>query len=406
MDLSNAKLSHELKLERCRFRDSVKLVGLRSEWPVSLAACCFNDFADFHLAQIHVLSLEDAIAVGLRLSHSDLGDLDMRGFKSSAAVSMSSLTVRGSLFLSKLSCSSLSLVHSSVSGSVELDGYSCDETLDMNALKVGASLYLSDGKSGTERSRVVMRRASVGGNVELDKLDCKGQLLFDWASVGGSVFIRGSSVQNKLDLSNTSIRNSLDFSESRLSFVDLTGVKLGRELRLGTGVSRGPDWGGEKRIVLQNAHLNTIQDSGSTGDWPALVDLDGCAYRQLGGYGARNAGSEFAARPPQWFLDTWFARGARTFQPYQQLASVLRQMGYTSESDEILYAGKEAQRKRARTLRSRIGLWLLKSTIGYGYGHRYFRIFALGQWVHNRWRVRNPDCRYGFVGISRGELVL
>jgi len=75
----------------------------------------------------------------------------------------------------------------------------------------------------------------------------------------------------------------------------------------------------------------------------------------------------------------WLAKdNPYTPQPYEQLASVLRNMGHGQEATDVLYAGSE----RARDLvfedghyRSWVGQTALKWTIGYGLGFRYFRSF-------------------------------
>jgi hypothetical protein len=55
-------------------------------------------------------------------------------------------------------------------------------------------------------------------------------------------------------------------------------------------------------------------------------------------------------------------------------------MGHPEMADDVLYAGRERERKglwqEAGSFRQygrAFGLWLLKSTVGYGYGYRYFR---------------------------------
>jgi hypothetical protein len=78
-------------------------------------------------------------------------------------------------------------------------------------------------------------------------------------------------------------------------------------------------------------------------------------------------------------------RGASS-QPYEYLASRLGEAGQPYEAADILYAARERQRhkawltvddhgnrKRREWLRA-LGLWMLRATIGYGLGNRYFRV--------------------------------
>jgi hypothetical protein len=82
------------------------------------------------------------------------------------------------------------------------------------------------------------------------------------------------------------------------------------------------------------------------------------------------------ARPASSYV-AWLARH-RPFspQPYEQLAKVLRAGGEPGKANDILYAARERQRRDYRQPKS-FGKWLglsvLKWTIGYGLGPRYFR---------------------------------
>lgn len=58
------------------------------------------------------------------------------------------------------------------------------------------------------------------------------------------------------------------------------------------------------------------------------------------------------------------------------IASPLREAGYPSKANTVLYASRERARKEAWKNKERFrsfGLWILKVTIGYGLGRRYFR---------------------------------
>jgi hypothetical protein len=87
------------------------------------------------------------------------------------------------------------------------------------------------------------------------------------------------------------------------------------------------------------------------------------------------------------------ARERRTVhaQPYQQAANVLREMGHSETANDVLYAGRERERyqacQRGDTLRW-FGLLLLKLTIGYGIGYRYFwALYWVGGLVMAAWIV-------------------
>ena len=167
----------------------------------------------------------------------------------------------------------------------------------------------------------------------------------------------------------------------------MTGSRVRDQLRLGSGTDPKPVWGKESQLILHNAVVGSVQDGGEQGAWPQRLGLDGFTYTQLGGLYGEESGSGIAVREAAWFIE-WLEKD-QTYrpQPYHQLANVLRATGHPKKADDILYAGKERERREAWELKwwrpslgglKWWGLSLLKSTIGYGYGYRYF--FSL-PWV-------------------------
>jgi hypothetical protein len=136
------------------------------------------------------------------------------------------------------------------------------------------------------------------------------------------------------------------------------------------------------KLVLCNTRVGALQDEPMA--WPQQLDLDGFSYERLGGFGAAPEAA-VGRRGSKWFIE-WLARDEpHTPPPYYQCARVLREMGHPEMADDVLYAGRERERKEvwqsAKSVRDyarSAGLWLLKSTVGYGYGYRYFRAL---EWV-------------------------
>lgn len=77
-------------------------------------------------------------------------------------------------------------------------------------------------------------------------------------------------------------------------------------------------------------------------------------------------------------------------QPYEHLANLFRRAGDPAKANALLYAARERRRrfalsgvdnlghrKKRQVLRG-VGLWMLRLTIGYGLGNRYFLVLA---WV-------------------------
>lgn len=154
--------------------------------------------------------------------------------------------------------------------------------------------------------------------------------------------------------------------------IDLTGTSVNGELRLGSENGQKPtNWVGQSRMVLRNTTIGVIQDAHEWRKcWPASLELDGFTYRRLGG--AASMGSRSSA----WFAKWLMYDETYSPQPYEQLAKVLRQMGYPRKADDVLYAGRKREHyqafKEGECLRW-YGLGLLRWTIGFGIGSRYFR---------------------------------
>jgi hypothetical protein len=133
-------------------------------------------------------------------------------------------------------------------------------------------------------------------------------------------------------------------------------------------------------LILQNVSVDAVQvdisDEAAAGEcWPQKLQLNGFTYRRLPK--PHPGTSKIRNRDKDGFI-WWLSRDWRpSNQPYQQLAGVLIDRGDVDESERVLFAGQERNRKGARGLR-RAGYEALKWTIGYGIGARYFRSLA---WV-------------------------
>jgi len=131
-------------------------------------------------------------------------------------------------------------------------------------------------------------------------------------------------------------------------------------------------------MVLRNTTVGAIQDGdvdGETVSWPDDIEMEGFSCRHLGGYGD-DGKTDIEKRPSKWFVK-WLKRNTiYSPQPYKHFAKLLREAGYPSKANAILYAGRERARKEAWDQQEQfrwIGLTLLSGTIGYGLGGRYFR---------------------------------
>jgi hypothetical protein len=252
-----------------------------------------------------------------------------------------------------------------------------------------------------------MDSATVNGDLFMrDGAEFAGPVKMQSVTIGKDIRMDDSNFERKIDLSFADIRGSLNLVGASLPGLDLTGTRIEAEFRLAER-DRLPKWSKNAKLTLRNTEVGALQDSaeeeGVFGDrlsgsvenyqesvgeaqerrrtaWPKSLDLDGFTYQRLGGLntdvGTDALVTDVAGRGSTWFVE-WLAKDEPyTPQPYEQLAKVLGDMGHGQEANDVLYAGRERARERAWNDGDYfrwLGGSLLKLTIGYGYGCRYFR---------------------------------
>jgi hypothetical protein len=367
LDLSNIVFAHQISLQHCQFNDRLSFRTVRLESNLSLEHSTCKGEVDLIGAQIG-------------------GYLDVDGATFKRCLDMNGLTVGRSLFLRATFEGNVDLTGARIEMQLGADTAIFKRQLTMNGLKVGQHLFLRGGGIDTSDGD---RRATFKGNIDL----------------------RTARVDGDLDLSNATFRGGVDVSAA---------VIMG-ELRLGSSHRRRACWEGPTAsLVLRNTSVAAVQDRIDKGQdgkirdaWPKQLQLEGFAYRRLGGLGGKGE-SEMIDRPASWYV-AWLERD-QSFspQPYRQLANVFREAGADEQANAILYALRERERaeawrrgtwtwrrrwrwwrrgtgrwkwqrhgtqrwRRRDTWRSWwrwLGLTLLKWVIGYGIGAGYFR--ALG----------------------------
>ena len=210
--------------------------------------------------------------------------------------------------------------------------------VDLNGAKVGGRLNMNEAVVGTLPEDLSDQRNIQGGAIRMDS-----------ASIGGDLFLRRAKLPSAhVSLVFTTIGSNVDFSHSILGNVDMTGSRIGGELRIvdtrwshesgdfayrGKRVSWEP---GPGLFVLRNSATRALVDTER--GWPQKcesngtnsavcidIELDGFSYSRLGGFGPNDQSP--IDRGATYFVD-WLARD-KTFspQPYEHLHSVLRGAG-------------------------------------------------------------------------------
>ena len=285
----------------------------------------------------------------------------------SANLTMNLIAIQGPLFLRESGFDgNIQLVGAKIEGQLEASGAKIKGKLDMNGASITDSLLIH---GGAEAAEINLVGANIGTQVTLDRSKITGALRMNGARVGQSVFVRGAELQREIDLAFANIGGNLDMRATTFADVDLAGARVKGELRLASPTLL-PTWKTGAELKLRNTRLDCLLDRPDA--WPIKVDLHGFTYGRFGGFGI-DAEAAISARGTKWFTD-WLAKSEPyTPQPYQQCAKVLRGMGHPEMGDEVLYAGRERERKEA--LRSgnnqrATGLLFLKLFVGYGYGRR------------------------------------
>jgi hypothetical protein len=190
--------------------------------------------------------------------------------------------------------------------------------------------------------------------------------------VGSSLFLgRGAEFLGSLEMYFCKVDGNLELAGGTFhNPVDLTGGQIGGELRLGSSRHEPAHWQSGSRLILRNAKADAIQDLSES--WPDSLDLNGFSYRSLGGINATEKDPTIE-RPIEWFTGWLAKQNPYTPAPYEQLAAVLRSSGKPEVADDILYASKEQERKRASSL-SYAGLTASRWLIGHGH-HLFWSMY-------------------------------
>jgi hypothetical protein len=236
-------------------------------------------------------------------------------------------------------------------------------SLLMNSSDVG--LFMSED---AEFKDVSLRGAHIGRQLVLVRAKVTGTLNMDSANVGTDLILVDGQFSKRIKLSFAKIGGILGLRGATLADgLDLTETRIDSELLLGPPQ---PIWGDDAKLILRNTRVGALQDAPEA--WPKQLDLNGFSYERFGGLGA-SPEAAVGQRGSKWFV-SWLARDEfYTPQPYEQASNVLRQMGHPEMATDVLYAGRERDRKQAWQRKEYLrwlGLSLLNGTIGYGLGYR------------------------------------
>jgi hypothetical protein len=352
--------------------------GFKAEGEVKFTAATIGGDLDFDGAQLTNPQGYALIADGANIN----GSVTLRQTKAVGQVS-----VAGAVISRNLSCIGAQLSNPKPSGCA----------LNADGAKINGSVFLRYGFKAVGEVNFVS--ATIGSN-----LDCSGALLTtphrtvlsaDGVKIEGGVFLRNAFTFGALSLVGAAIGGDLECDGAHLTNPNGTalsaeGVKIKgnvflrkppkaegqRQAFIADGLVDfiGGDIGGyfvwqgvmpteNTTLDLRSAKVGTLWDDEKS--WPRAgkLFLDGFAYNRIyddAPIDAKNRIQWLQLQPRAHFLP----------QPYEELASVLRSMGYEAEAREVLIEKNRDHMTFTRRLRLRHEWWwynVFGRLIGYGY---------------------------------------
>lgn len=340
--ISGAWITDVLDLEACRiFRD----IGLND--------CHFEAPPILRAAIINRLFLDGSSLPGLRAER-----LEARG----------GVYLRGALVTGEVD-----LTQSRLGGNLECDG---------------ATIRASGGRAllanSLEARNVLVRGATLRGGINLSgavltaDFDCSGAAIAHGEAIAvdaseiearGSLVLRSTRIEGEVRATAAQIGGDVDCSGANLDNPGKTALELGRSSVRGAFFLRH-DAVLNGALVLVGTSLGTIHDEAAC--WPATGDLllNRCRYGAfIDGPADAESRLDWLARqaPERWGEDFWP-------QPYEQLATVFREMGHGEDARAVLVVKERLQRRARRRrmqnplLRALVAIsdGVLGATLAYG----------------------------------------
>ncbi|MGB8276311.1 MAG: hypothetical protein WCF20_00010, partial [Methylovirgula sp.] len=382
-DLTAAKIDRQLDLAGASFGGKLGMNGLQAQHLLMRSTA--ERTASFQEVDLTAAKIEGTLALeGATVT----GKLTMNGLKVARDLLVSSTAKYLTSF------QEVELTAAKIEGTLGLEGANIEGKLAMNGLQVGQHLLMGSTPEHPASFREVdLTAAKIDGQLNLQGATVCGKLGMHSLQVGQHLLMGGAHFKEPITLIFGCIKANLDLSGAGFTALDLSETQISGELRLCTLREKLP----RGRLVLRNTHAGALQDAWNEGTWrrdrrdawPEVLQLDGFTYDRLGGFGD-DPGSEMLNRPLDWYI-AWLERDeAYSPQPYEHLADIFRKAGWPTKANKILYESRERAREKARQERlilplsirqplpgwRFIGLTVLKWTMGYGLGLRYF--YSLG----------------------------
>jgi hypothetical protein len=275
-----------------------------------------------------------------------------------------------------------------VRGNVFLDGgFTAEGGVRLVRAEIGAQLNCSGGRFGNPSGwALIADGVRVKGDVFLDQgFTAEGGVSLVRAEIDGQLACSGGRFEGPTGLALQAYGLRAADVYLNMGFTPKGEVRLRQAEISGALECRGwrRDVSGDSSatsLSLEYARARELRDEEASWPEPGKLLLDGFQY---GGIAAESP-REFRSRL-RWL--ELIPGGAFSTQPYEQLAKVLRSMGYERDSRRVL-----VEKNRAVRAKGNLGApgwaanWLFQRTVGYGYCAWYAALWAaaivfLGAWI-------------------------
>lgn len=390
INLDSSRVEGSLSLSGATVTNALNLNSLRTASSAFLRSVVL-DSVDLDLAQIGgqanfwKAGIEGDLELESTMIARDL--IFGNGSRIGGRIDLERATIRGNFVLQgHEQVGDLDFLGTEVGGQIFIKGSRFQKGLDLDSTTVGDSLFLRGG--GPPLTELLLRGVEIGGLLQIKNQHIVKRLdlhethiadsLYLWNVVGPDLAQSESRCKTEQDggrehetsIRDTEIGGDFDLSGSRLSCLDLSGSKVGDSFQLYSGDRGAVQWHGASTLMLRDVQVGTLVDDSTLENWPRHLDLAGFRFTRFtrlpGG-----ADVEAGDRGTGWYR-RWLARSVYSAQAYQRLADYLRRNGRIEDANDILFAGRERYRTEHASPLEWVGLTLLKTIIGYGYGHKIF----------------------------------
>ncbi len=255
VDLADAKLEHQLRLEVSRFESSVSLERLRNAGPISLDGSTFSDSLNMGSMELGGdLNLRRTTAFDeVYLRNAEIaGEINLYGSKFTGGLNMDSMRVGKHLNMYESKFTEVILNSAEIGGLIDLQSSTFASALQMDKLHVGSSLFMRGGAkfgevilSGAKiDSQLFMDRSAFTGTLVMDSMEVGGNLFMRWGAEFGEVVLRGAKIGGQLDMIGSAFTGTLNMDSmevggdlfmrggAEFDEVVLRGAKIGDQLSM------------------------------------------------------------------------------------------------------------------------------------------------------------------------------